>query len=412
LDKAIDRRWYVLVLATATTMLVMAMPNMSLPVLFREISLDLDLDLVRIGSIWGFGALARAVFGLFGGALGDLRKTKWVVGCACIASGLVGGARGLSNGYAVLVVTTLLGGVVGSAIPMNVHKTVSQWFSSKSLGKANSLLALGVGLGAAVGSLVSASLLSPWLGGWRHVVFFYGGMSIVVGLLWLLSPDPPRQENPKAGERVWKDLGLGFRAVLPLKAFWVVSLGALLFGAAMHGLTGYLPLYLRGNGWTSLSADSALSAYHAASIIGVIPLVVLAERLRAMRGLLLCGAFTLAAGLLLIGAFPGALVWPVVVIMGLFREAVVATAITQTVRLAGVGPRLAGTALGLSFSLSGIGRFLSPPLGNSLARFGDGYPFLLWAFLAVASLVTFLFMKRLKKVVPGEVVSGVSDAPW
>jgi MFS family permease len=391
-------------------MLVMAMPNMALPVLFREISLDLDLDLVRIGSIWGFGALARAVFGLFGGALGDLHKTKWVVGCACILSGLVGGARGLSNGYAALVVTTLLGGLVGSAIPMNVHKTVSQWFSSKSLGRANSLLALGVGLGAMLGSLVSASWLSPWLGGWRHVVFFYGGISIAVGMLWLLGPGLPRPERPEASERIWPDVGSSFRAVLPLKEFWVVSLGGLFFGAAMHGMIGYLPLYLSSHGWTSLSADSALSVYHAASIIGVIPLVVLAERFRATRGLLLCGAFTLAVGLLLIAAFPGALVWPVVVIMGVFREAVVATAITATVRLAGVGPRLAGTALGISFSVSGIGRFVSPPLGNSLARFGGGYPFVLWAFLAIVSFIAFLFVKRLKEVTPGEVVSGLTEA--
>ena len=141
-------------------------------------------------------------------------------------------------------------------------------------------------------------------------------------------------------------------------------------------------------------------------------MVMVAERLKATKGLLLWGALAMAVGLLLIPAFPGSPVWPCVVVMGLFREAVAAVTITQIVRLAGVGPRLAGTALGISFSAGGIGRFVSPPVGNSLARFGSGYPFLLWAALALASFVIFAFMRGARKVTTGEVASELAEAPW
>jgi MFS family permease len=395
---AASKRRYVLALGTATMMLAMGMPGMALPVLFKEISLDLGLSLVKVGSIWGFGALTGAVFGLFGGAAGDLIKTKRVVGIGCICAGAIGASRGLSNGYLMLAITTLVLGMIGSTVPMNIHKIVSQWFSAKSFGKANSVLALGIGIGTTLGSLLSASVLSPWLGGWRPVMFFYGAISVALGILWLLSPEAPEGQWAMNSGQVWKDLRDGFSRVLSVKAFWAISLVSVFYGAANQGLTGYLPLYLSGSGWTQLSADSALSVYSLASIAGVIPLVMLAERTRSNRALLLWGSFTMLAGLTLISAFPNASVWPVLVIMGLFREAAMAVVITRTVQISGIGPEHAGTALGIGFALSGLGRFGSPPLGNSLARFGAGYPFLLWAALAGAAVVTLLFMSRMERV--------------
>lgn len=388
-----------LALSTATMIFVLGMPIMALPVLFREIAGDLDLDLVQIGAIWGFGALTGAMFGLFGGVAGDLRSTKSVIGIACICSGLVGASRGLSNSYAALALTTLLAGMVGSSIAINVHKTVSQWFSARSFGKANAVLALGFGLGTALGSLVSASVLSPWLGGWRHVTFFYGGLSIVAGLVWLFSPSAPAGRQAEKTERILRDFGEAFRRVLPLSAFWVISLVGLFYGAASQGLTGYLPLYLVEVGWSQVSADAALSVCNAASVAGVIPLVMVAERFGARRRLLLLGALVMAAGLLLIPAFPGPSVWLVLIVLGFFREAFMAVTITYTVQVAGIGPRYAGTALGISFAMSSLGRFVSPPLGNSLARFGPGYPFLFWAALAAAAAVTILFVKKGRETV-------------
>ena len=57
-------RWYILTLAALTHTLAVAMPVMSLPVLFKEISADLSLNLVQIGTIWGIGSLPGIVTGL------------------------------------------------------------------------------------------------------------------------------------------------------------------------------------------------------------------------------------------------------------------------------------------------------------------------------------------------------------
>jgi MFS family permease len=395
--RILEKRWLVLVLATATMVLVLGMPMMALPVLFEEISADLGLSLVQIGSIWGFSALTGAIFGLAGGAAGDLRKTRWVIGLACMAGGVIGAGRGLSNGYAALAVTTLLMGVVGSGIPMNIHKAVGQWFSAESFGKANSVLSLGMGIGATLGSLISASLLSPLLGGWREVTFFYGAVSFLIGALWLVSPEAPGSTRAIPTARVVSNLREAYSRVLPIGAFWLLTIVSSFHGASIQGFTGYLPLYLTGSGWTSLGADSALSVFNAFTVAGVVPLVILAERLGGRRALLMASSAVTFVGLLLLATFTGSLVWPVVAGIGLFREAFMALSITMLVQTAGIGPRYAGTALGISFSVAGLARFASPPLGNSLARFGPAYPLVFWAALAGVALILAIFVRGSKR---------------
>ena len=61
-----------------------------------------------------------------------------------------------------------------------------------------------------------------------------------------------------------------------------------------------------------------------------------------------------------------------------------------------IGSKYAGTAIGLTNTLGMIGAFASPPLGNSLAGFGDGVPILFWAALSTISVPVLLMMKEEK----------------
>jgi MFS family permease len=384
-------RWQILALATATMVLALGMPGMAMPVLFKEISEDLGLSLVQIGSIWGVGSLAGVVFGLLGGVAGDVGGTRRVLGLACCLAGIVGALRGLSGGFATLALTSLLMGVVGSAIPMNVHKAAGQWFSDRSYGKANGVLATGMGVGSTLGALVSASLLSPWLGGWRNVLFFYGTVSFCIGILWIVGPREPERAKGPGGEGAGRGLRDTLAAVGANRRFWLLAGISLFYGAFHQGFTGYLSLYLSTSGWAQIRADSALSVFSAASILGVIPLTLAAERWGARRMILATASFVACAGLVAVSIRAGSFVWPVVAGVGLFREAFMAIMITMTVQTEGIGPRYAGTALGLSMSLGRVGAFLSPPLGNSLAGISPGAPFLLWAgFAGVGFALTLL----------------------
>ncbi len=250
-----------------------------------------------------------------------------------------------------------------------------------------------MGVGSTLGALVSASLLSPWLGGWRNVLYFYGAVSVCIGILWLVAPrEPERARGPGEAAR-----GVRFRdavtAVASNRRFWLLAGISLFFGAFHQGFTGYLSLYLNHMGWAQIRADSALSVFSAASVLGVIPLTLAAERWGARRAILATASLVACVGLVAISVRVGAFVWPVVAGIGLFREAFMAIMITMIVQTDGIGPRYAGTALGLSMSLGRIGAFISPPLGNSLASLSPGAPFLLWAGLAGMGFVLTLLAR-------------------
>ena len=116
-------KWLVLTISTFTFTFVVAIPQMSMPVLFDEISAELGLSLVQVGWIWGTGSVLGILVGLIGGPLGDRFGPRRTLAFACLLMGIAGATRGLSTGFTMLTITTLITGFAQWSIPMNVHKT-------------------------------------------------------------------------------------------------------------------------------------------------------------------------------------------------------------------------------------------------------------------------------------------------
>ena len=104
-------KWRVLTLAALTFSFVVALQQMSLPVLFDEIAADIGLSLVQVGWIWGFGSVMGILVGLIGGPVGDRFGPRRTLAVACLLIGIAGAARGLSNGFAMLAFTMLATGL-------------------------------------------------------------------------------------------------------------------------------------------------------------------------------------------------------------------------------------------------------------------------------------------------------------
>jgi NNP family nitrate/nitrite transporter-like MFS transporter len=384
-------RWFILVLAALTFTLVVGMPTMAMPVLFDEIAADLGLNLVQIGAVWGMAPLAGMLVVLIGGLLGDRFGVRRVLTVACLLAGGAGALRGVSDSFVTLAATLFLFGLITSMIPPVVHKTCGVWFSGKSLGMANGVVSMGMAVGFTLGALMSASVLSPALGGWQNVLFVYGATSAVVGLLWATTRDAPVHEEA-AVEAV--PFRLALSRVVRIGDVWI--LGLVLVGqmGCVQGMLGYLPLYLRDAGWSAATADGALAAFHATSMVGVMPLALLSDRLRSRRGVLLAAAALTAVGAGLLAFADGPLVWFAVIIAGVVRDGFMAVMMTIIMETEGVGTRYAGTAMGIVLTLARLSAFASPPLGNSLAGTGSGLPFVFWAGLGGLGVVAFVFLRR------------------
>ncbi len=140
---------------------------------------------MQVGWIWGVGSVLGILVGLIGGPLGDRFGPRRTLAVACLFMGIAGAASGLSNSFAMLALTTLLTGFAQWSIPMNVHKTCGVWFAKERLGMANGGVSVGMALGFLLGSLLAATVFSPLLGGWRNVLFVYGAVAILFGIVWL-----------------------------------------------------------------------------------------------------------------------------------------------------------------------------------------------------------------------------------
>src|SRR3989304_119530 len=140
-----------LALLTGTGTFVAALPFSCMPVLFKEISEDLGLSLVQIGTIWGISSLAGGFVSLFPGLLSDRFGVKFILSLFCILVGVTGALRGLSNSFLTLAITVFLNGVVRLVVPVNVTKTVGMWFRGPKMGMAMGISAMGMGLGLTLG---------------------------------------------------------------------------------------------------------------------------------------------------------------------------------------------------------------------------------------------------------------------
>jgi MFS family permease len=387
-------KWYVLALGTATHVLIAGMPYFCMPVLFKEISDDLGLSLVQVGMIWGVAGLPALFAAFFVGMLGDRFGTRKTLFIACLFSGITGALRGAAFGYNSLLIFTFLFGLAAVPFSFGVHKSAGEWFSGKQLGLANGILAAGMGIGNTAGSMFSATTFSPALGGWRQVMFIYGAVAIIISLFWLKTRKPVSGQIFKNSTSAGEAFKQSFVRVIRLKSVWLLSIALMFFSGCYSGVIGYLPLYLRGSGWSPVGADGALAALTGASVIGVIPLSFLSDRIGSRKRVVLPAITIYLVCVGLLSIFGNGLVFLLVILAGLTQEGLWAILITMVMETEGVGAENSGTALGMAMTFGGLGSFLAPPLGNRLAVINPGYAFIFWAVLVVVAVTLIYFVKE------------------
>lgn len=383
-----------LALSGATATLAVAMPSMAMPVLFAEIAADLQLSLIQVGAIWGTVSFAGLFASLAGGMLGDRFGTKRTLAFACLLLGLAGALRGLSTGLVTMTMTVFLSGLVSAIIPMNLHKVCALWFSGKQLGSANAVISGSMALGFMLGALISATVLSPWLGSWRSVLYFYGGIAALLSVPWALTRISPSERGHLTRSGGGPLFRQSLSHVVRLRDVWALGIALLGVGGGIQGFLGYLPLYLREIEWSASRADAALSSFHAISLLVVFPLAMLSDHLGSRKKLLIAATLMTAVGIGMLSIADGVLIWIAVLLAGSVRDGYMAVFMTTTLELDGVGATYAGTALGLTLTLSRVGGLIAPPLGNSLAAYDPRAPFVLWAAMALLGLIALGFLHR------------------
>jgi len=372
-------RWVILAMVSLSGFITMGFPIAGLSALFSEIAASLGLDLIQIGVIWGVGMVMGIFTSFLGGSLIDYFGTRRALVFMCLAAGLCGALRGLAVDFWSLFLFSFLYGTLQPVLPLNFVKLNREWFASRQLGFAAGVMALGFALGAMLGSRFSATWLSPLLGGWRAVLIAFGLSSILLAILWALV-HPPDEPKPRQGLDL-RQLVTNLRRVAGFRQLRVIALAV--FGAVglAQGVMGYVPTYLREIGWTAYDADSAIPVFFLASLIGVVPISHLSDRLGERRRVMIVGTAMMTLGTLLM-VFAGSNYWAVILAMaigGLCFDSFMALMGASITEMPGLESALVGSALGFNGMLQNLGGSMLPPLGNTLSVISLNAPFLLWA---------------------------------
>jgi NNP family nitrate/nitrite transporter-like MFS transporter len=379
-------RWYILTITMLVYAVIAGAARLCMPVLFKEISDDLGLSLVQVGTIWGMDPLAGVFIGLPSGLLADRFGVKRTITVVCILAGILGALRGFSVNFFTMAATMFLFGFTAAATPSIVPKVTAEWFSGEKLGLANALLNVAWSVGAVAATMTSATLLSPWLGGWRNVMFFYGAPALALGLLWWFTGREPDKSHLPEAEKSQIPFKQAISDVIRIKEVWIIGIVTLFTWGASMGFVGYLPLYLRNLGWSNAAADSVITAFSGITLVGSVPMALLSDKLHSRRGVLILSIAGFAVSLVFVPYVNALGIWLLVLIGGFLRSGAGTLVNVIIFENKDVGSSYGGTAVGLASTVSMFGAFIAPPLGNSLEKFSTGLPFIFWAglgFLAI-----------------------------
>jgi NNP family nitrate/nitrite transporter-like MFS transporter len=211
----------------------------------------------------------------------------------------------------------------------------------------------------------------------------------------------PSEAAPSPSEGGTISMRQALSHVVRLRNVWLLGVVMLGVGGCIQGALGYLPLYLREIGWPPARADAALASFHAISLSAVFPLALLSDRLGSRKTFLVVAVLMFATGVGLLAVADGAIVWVAVLMAGAVRDGFMAIFMTMVTELDGVGVRYAGTAMGLTSTLSQVGSLIAPPLGNSLASHDLRLPFAFWAAMGLMGFAVFHLVKEEKAQVSG-----------
>jgi sugar phosphate permease len=373
-------RWGILALIMAAQTFANVGP-LGVPSIAPLIRDDLSLSVAEAGSFISAYYIGPSLMSLPAGWMAD----RWgvlpsmVVGQVLIAVGLV--AVGGSHAFPLMAVCMVVAGAGYGILNPTTTKAGMAWFPPRQRATVVGLKQVGLPLGGAVGALVMPPLALAF--GWRTAVVLPAALvALLAFVTWLLYREPPA---PLQGGAPVAPLSL--RMILGYRDLWLVASSTLVFAGMQTVWMGFLVLYLTEVLHLSLvDAGHYLVMAQVTGMAGRVIFGMLSDRLFGGRRrivLVIAGIGSTVCSLLMAGTGPGTGWWvlaPLALAFGFFG--IGWNGVQHTLMAELVGPRGAGTAVGLGLAISSLGVTICPPLFGLAVQHLGGFR-IPWAGLGI-----------------------------
>ena len=373
-------RWGILALIMAAQTFANVGP-LGVPSIAPLIRDDLSLSVAEAGSFISAYYIGPSLMSLPAGWMAD----RWgvlpsmVVGQVLIAVGLV--AVGGSHAFPLMAVCMVVAGAGYGILNPTTTKAGMAWFPPRQRATVVGLKQVGLPLGGAVGALVMPPLALAF--GWRTAVVLPAALVALLALVtWLLYREPPA---PLQGGAPVAPLSL--RMILGHRDLWLVASSTLVFAGMQTVWMGFLVLYLTEVLHLSLvDAGHYLVMAQVTGMAGRVIFGMLSDRLFGGRRrivLVIAGIGSTVCSLLMAGTGPGTGWWvlaPLALAFGFFG--IGWNGVQHTLMAELVGPRGAGTAVGLGLAISSLGVTICPPIFGVAVQHLGGFR-IPWAGLGI-----------------------------
>lgn len=393
-------RWVVLALMFLS-LFAATIAMQCMPPLFSEITEQIPLTKVQMGTIMGVITLASLFFAPIGGALSDKLGARWAFGIAAIIVALSGGFRYVAGSVNDLVVCMFLIGAGMAMYAPNLPKALGNWFPKKDLAMANGISISGMGIGGAIAMVTAKSVLSPSFGGWRGTMIFLGGLVLLVAILWMIV----YRDRPLEGAAQRKKLNVlqNFKDVLKVKDIWLIAIYYGLNMISLLAVVTLLPITLEERGVEN--AGGMVGIMMGATVVFNILGGMLSDRVGKRKPFLLICAVVFGLCVLGFANFTGTALIVVLIIAGAAMGTIAPVLMSVPVEMERIGTALVGSAIGFIFMLGNTGGFVGPVVAGRLMDMSDSsMPGFI--FIAAALILSAVFIVPLKetgrKRKPGE----------
>jgi MFS transporter, ACS family, hexuronate transporter len=365
-------RWVILGITTGSQTAI-SMLNQGIAPLAPLIQNDYALSRTQVGFLnlaLGLGSyLTVAISGRLIDRLGE--RTMM------LASGVIGGffaaSMLASQGFlSTLLLEVLMGAGVAVSTPAG-SKAVMGWFDVRLRGTAMGIRQVGIPLGAMIASLVLPSLALA--AGWRGALAAAGGLAVAGAVVcWCFYREPPSAESAK---KVLPAL-VSFRTILRNRGLWLISVYSVAMIAAQFTFSLYLVVFSTERlGLSVVAAGGLLALAQGMGVAARIGWGVVSDRAFGGDRRPAMAIIAALAGLASIGfsfmhfGVPLWIVMLAVIVLGACAIGWQGLYVTAVSELA--GQAAAGTALGLSLTVSQLGVVIIPPLFGLLADTTGSY---------------------------------------